>query len=94
MSKKYIAYLSNLKELEMKKEKTLMIRDLTPGLYKYEARYVKGMIYRDKPAGKKPDLLWIRHGSAASLIKEPFYLIITEELGDLKKVASLTRYEE
>lgn len=71
-----------------------MIRDLTPGLYKYEARYVKGIIYDKKLPGEKVDLLLIRHGSGAALIKEPYYLQITRELGDLKKVESLTVYRE
>lgn len=94
LAKEYITYMSNLKELELGKAKTLMIRDLTPGLYKYEARYVKGLIYQEKPARKKVDRLWIRHGSSSALVKEPFYLVISEEMGDLKKLESLTKYEE
>lgn len=94
MPKKYITYVSNLKDLELGKEKTLMIKDLTPGPYKYEGRYVKGLIYQEKPSGKKANLLWIRHGSGAYLIKDPYYLLITEAMGDLKKLESLTKYQE
>lgn len=88
MKKEYLTFVSefgieNLKDLEEDKEIELVVRDLSPGRYKYEARYVRAKISSpEKLPGA--DTLWVRfqHGV---LHPKRYAIQITEELGELPK---------
>ena len=88
MQKEYLAFVSefgieNLKDLEEDKEIELLIKDLTPGCRKYEARYVRAKVASpEKLPGA--DTLWVRfrHGV---LHPKRYAIQITEELGELPR---------
>ena len=88
MTKEYLAFISefgigSLEDLEGDKEIELVIKDLTPGRYKYESRYVRAKIASpEKLPGA--DTLWLRfrHGV---LHPKRYAIQITEELGELPR---------
>ncbi len=88
MQKEYLAFVSqfgieSLKDLEEDKEIELVIRDLTPGRYKYEARYVRARISSpEKLPGA--DTLWVRFRQGV-LHPKQYAIQITEELGELPR---------
>ena len=86
MPKEYLAFVSefgieSLEDLDKNKEIDLVVKDLTPGRYKYESRYVRARISTRKklPDG---DILWIRY-QHGQLYPEQFTIQITKELGEL-----------
>ncbi len=88
MKKEYLAFvdefgIQSLKDLEEGKEIELLVKDLTPGRYKYEARYVRARVSSPE---KLPDAdtLWVRfqHGV---LHPKRWAIQITEELGELPR---------
>ena len=88
MPKEYLAFVSefgieSLEDLETGKEIELVIKDLTPGRYKYESRYVRARVGTPQqlPGG---DVLWVRfqHGQ---LQPQRYAIQITEELGELPR---------
>ena len=86
MPKEYLTFIDkfgveSLKDLEEVKETELIIRDFSPGHYKYESRYVRAKISSpEKLPGA--DTLWLRfqHGV---LHPKRYAIQITEELGEL-----------
>lgn len=91
MSKEYLAYVSefgipSLEDLEQDKELDLIVKDLTPGRYKYESRYVRAKIFNLE---KKPDadILKVRfaHGT---LHPKRYAIQIIKELGELPNLPS------
>lgn len=86
MQKEYLTFvdkfgIENPKDLEGDKEIELIIRDLSLGRYKYEARYVRAKIASpEKLPGA--DILRVRfqHGI---LHPKQYAIKITEELGEL-----------
>ncbi len=91
MSKDYLAFvsefgISSLSGLEEGKEIELTVKDLTPGRYKYEARYVRAKVGTpEKLPGA--DTLWVRfeHGV---LHPKKYAIKITKELGELPRQPS------
>ncbi len=88
MAKEYLAFISefgigSLQDLEDGKELELVIKDLTPGKYKYESRFVKAKIGRPE-ALPGSDSLQVRfaHGT---LCPKPYAIKILEELGELPR---------
>ena len=88
MPKEYLAFISefgieNVEDLDKNKEIDLVIKDLTPGRYKYESRYVRAIVSTPEklPEG---DILRVRfqHGQ---LHPDRFAIQITEELGEFPK---------
>jgi len=91
MKKEYLAFVSefgieNLEDLDGKKEIDIIIKDLTPGRYKYESRFVRARIATSEklPEG---DILWVRfqHGQ---MNPDRFAIEIIEELGELPVMAT------
>ncbi len=86
MQKEYLTFIDkfgieSLKDLKEDKEIELVIRDLSPGRYKYEARYVRAKIASPEKL-PKADTLWVRfqHGV---LHPKRYSIQITKELGEL-----------
>lgn len=86
MLKEYLAFVSefgvnSILDLEEEKEIALVVKDLTPGRYKYESRYVKAKIgkLKDIPTA---DVLHIRFANG-ELHPKKYAISITEELGEL-----------
>ena len=91
MAKEYLAFISefgieNPEDLDQNKEIDLVIKDLTPGRYKYESRYVRAIISSPEKL-PKGDILWVRfqHGQ---LHPDRFAIQITEELGEYPRPAA------
>ena len=88
MQKEYLAFISefgigSVEDLEADKEIELIVKDLTPGRYKYESRYVRARISsQEKLPGA--DKLWVRYEHGL-LHPEQYAIQITEELGELPK---------
>jgi len=86
MKKEYLAFISefgieSLEDLDQNKEIDLIIKDLTPGRYKYESRYVRARIATPEKLSEG-DILWVRfqHGQ---LHPNQFAIQIIKELGEL-----------
>ena len=75
----YLTFISNLDELPEAKEVDLVVKDLTPGPRKYEARYVKAVVSRSPESMPSSDTLWIRF-STGLLHPKPWAIRIVEEL--------------
>lgn len=81
MSKEYLTFVPSIKELKTGAGVKLMIRDLTPGPRKYDARYVEATI-ADSPAKLSgADTLIVRSGTGY-LYPQPYAIKITKELGE------------
>jgi hypothetical protein len=86
MAKEYLAYITEFgigsqQDLEEGKELELVVKDLTPGKYKYESRFVKARVGRPETLPGS-DALKVRfaHGT---LCPRTYAIKITEELGEL-----------
>ncbi len=88
MAKEYLAFISefgigSVQDLEEGKELELVVKDLTPGKYKYESRFVRAKIGRPE-ALPGADALRVRFSHGA-LCPKPYAIKITEELGELPR---------
>ena len=78
MRQEYDTYiLYELSDVVEDRDAELILRDLTPGIYKYKEIRVKAMVSKD--SSKYPDLLWIRLGKG-QLQPEPWSVKVTERL--------------
>lgn len=89
MSKEYSTYFYDLKDLELNKEIGLTIRDLTPGIGKYDARYVKAIVSESLKKGMEK--LWVRYGAGSTLVSSPYGLKITQEVGEYDPTARVSQ---
>ncbi|MFC1868244.1 phenylphosphate carboxylase subunit gamma [Thermodesulfobacteriota bacterium] len=74
----YLTFVNNMDELLEVKEVNLVIKDLTPGIRKYEARYVSARVTNF--LGANNDKLWVRFEKGL-LHPEPLGIKIVKELG-------------
>ena len=78
MRQEYDTYiLYELSDVVEDRDAEFILRDLTPGIYKYKEIRVKAMVSKD--SDKYADLLWIRLGKG-QLQPEPWSVRITETL--------------
>lgn len=77
MRKQYMAWLEDPDAIQVSREMTLTIRDLTPGKHKYRATNVRGIVSRAENPGE--DILWVRYDNGR-LIPQPWSIKIVEEL--------------
>jgi phenylphosphate carboxylase gamma subunit len=82
MKKSYDTFVRSLKELPEGQEVELLIRDLTPGMHKYDSRYVRAIISSSPEKLPTGDILWLRL-ERGTLHPQPWTIKITEELGEL-----------
>ena len=79
MGKEYLTFVHSIKDLPEGKEVKLLIRDLTPGQRKYDARYVKALLSSNPEQFEQGDRLWIR-SKTGFLYPGPWAIKIIEEL--------------
>lgn len=79
MVKEYDTYVKDKSSLSLDTEVELVIRDLTPGPRKYEARVVKAKATKNITA--KGDKLWLRYPTG-SQDPDPMGFKIVKELGE------------
>ncbi len=80
MPKEYSAFLPSIKDLEVGEGVKLMIRDLTPGPRKYDARYVEAIIANSLEKLPEADTLIVRSGTGYTY-PQRYAIKITKELG-------------
>jgi len=81
MKKEYLTFVSSLEGLPENQEIQLVIRDLTPGPQKYDARYVKAIVSSSPEKLSDNDILWVR-SQVGVLYPEPWYIKIIIEIGE------------
>jgi hypothetical protein len=74
----YLTFIRSLDDLPENKPVELVVKDLTQGTHKYEARCVSAKLSRS--AIKGGDKLWVRFDKGL-LHPEPFGMKIVKELG-------------
>jgi hypothetical protein len=79
--KEYLTFVGKLEDLTQGKELELLIKDLTPGRRKYDARYVRAVVQSDPRDLPEGDVLWIR-GFVGVLYPQPWAIRITHEGGE------------
>lgn len=72
----WLTFVVNLDELNLGKEVELIIKDLTPGVRKYESKRVKAIVTEAKPG---EDILRVRFRTGVRHEK-PFTIKILKEL--------------
>jgi hypothetical protein len=91
MEKEYGTFLNVAgNELPQGQEIELEIKDLTPGRYKYESRYVKAVVSPFENELPGADVLWIR-ATTGILNPQPWAIKIVKELGPYKSKAGRTK---
>lgn len=81
--KTYDCFVNDPAGLEEGKELELVIRDLTPGRRKYEARYARVVLTSSQEPGSCE--LLVRSSTSGALHPKRWFAKIVEELGDYKK---------
>lgn len=79
MVKEYDTFVKDKNSLEVNSEVELVIRDLSAGPRKYEARVVKARVFKEDTAGS--DKLWLRYHTGMR-DPEPLGIKIIRELGE------------
>jgi hypothetical protein len=77
----YLTIVRNINELKDDQESVLVIKDLTPGKYKYSSRAVKALLSSSPESVPGADTLWVRYETGITRPK-PWAIKITAELGD------------
>jgi hypothetical protein len=86
VKKEYLTFVSSLEGLPENQEIQLVIRDLTPGPQKYDARYVKAIVSRSPEKLSGHDILWVR-SQVGVLYPEHWYIKIITEIGEYPEEA-------
>lgn len=79
--KEFLTFVGKLEDLTQGKEAELLVKDLTPGWRKYDARYVRAIVCRDAKDLPDSDVLWIR-GLVGVLYPQPWSIKIIAEVGE------------
>jgi hypothetical protein len=75
----YATFVENLAALPEGKETNLVIKNLAPGKYKYEAKYVRAMVSRSPESLPDGDVLRVRFNNG-ELHPQPYAIKIVSEL--------------
>lgn len=78
----YQTFVGSLAELPVEKELELIIRDLTPGKYKYKSSRVIAIL--SKESVPESDTLWVR-GRSGVQYSTPFSMRIVKKLALINK---------
>jgi len=78
MRKEYLTFVMSRDELTKDKESMLIIRDLTPGQRKYNAKLVRAEVVPIVNKDPEWDILWIRYWNGF-LYPEPMGIKILEQ---------------
>jgi hypothetical protein len=84
MKKEYVTFVNSLENLLETPEVELVIKDLTPGPEKYDARYVKARVFSSPERVPDSDVLWVR-SPTGMLYAEPLAIKIIQELEEFPK---------
>jgi hypothetical protein len=79
----YLTFIETLYELPEGQEVELYVKDLTPGIQKYDTRYVSAIIASTSEKLPGADILWLRY-SMGTLHPKPWAIKIIRELGEYK----------
>ena len=85
--KEYLTFVGKLKDLTQGQEVELLVKDLTSGRRKYDARYVRAIVASDPQELPGSDVLWIR-GFVGVLYPQPWAIKITREIGEFPSGAA------
>lgn len=85
--REYLTFVGKLEDLTQGKEIELLVKDLTPGRRKYDARYVRAVVSGDSKGLPDSDVLWIR-GFVGVLYPQPWAIKITREVGEFPSVVA------
>ncbi len=85
--KEYLTFVGKLEDLIQGKEGELLVKDLTPGRRKYDARYVQAIVSSNPEDLPESDVLWIR-GWVGVLYPRPWAIRITRETGEFPSGAA------
>ena len=78
----YQTFVGSITELPVEKEIELIIRDLTPGKYKYKSTRVIAVLSKESSSGS--DTLWIR-GRSGVKYATPLFMRIVKKLALINK---------
>ncbi len=92
MSKEYLTFVDNPKDLPVGEEIELSIRDLTPGCEKYDCHNVRAVVADSPDKLPGSDVLWFR-SLAGLLYPEPWAIKIIAELGEYIPKPPYSDYE-
>lgn len=81
MGKQFDTFVESIQDLPEGQEYQLVIRDLTSGPRKYEARYVRALVFSTPERSLEADILWLRL-SMGNLHPKPMGIKIVEQLGE------------
>lgn len=84
----YLTFVMDFAGFPDGEETELVIKDLTPGPRKYEARYVRALVSSSPESMPDADMLWIRT-RLGYLKPKPWAIKITQELGPYPSIGSL-----
>ncbi len=79
--REYLTFVGKLEDLTQGKEIELLVKDLTPGRRKYDARYVRAIVGDDPKGLPESDVLWIR-GFVGVLYPKPWAIKVVREVGE------------
>ena len=82
MKKEYDTFVNSLQDIPQGQEVALVIRDLTPGTHKYEARHVKAIVSSSPAQLPDGDTLWIRFDRGSFSHPEPWAIKVLAELSE------------
>jgi len=77
----YLTFVGKPEDLAQGKEIELLVKDLTPGPRKYDARYVRAIVGEDPQGMPDADVLWIR-GFVGVLYPRPWAIRVVREVGE------------
>jgi hypothetical protein len=83
MASEYLAFVETLNELPEGQELELYVKDLKPGVEKYDTRYVRAIVSSTPDKLPGADTLWLR-SSMGVLHPKPWAIKLLSDLGEYK----------
>ena len=81
MTSEYVTFVETLKEFPDGIEVKLYVKDLTPGVKKYDTRYVRAIVSSNPDRLPGADRLWIR-SSMGVLHPKPWAIKLLGDIGE------------
>ena len=79
--KEYDTFVDSTNNLEEGNEIDIVVRDLSPGRYKYEMKRVRAVVSKSPDSISSPDRLLLRY-PMGELYSDPWYIKVISELED------------
>ncbi len=91
MKKEYDTFVCGNDQLPHGKECQILIRDLTPGKYKYQSFHVKAIVSSSTEQLEGGDTLWVRT-ELGRLDQQPWKIKIIEEVEDVQPPVGVSSF--